>query len=236
VGAGILLTDKLIGVRASDLTYVVSPEVYEKLQNKSNVIFWDYHYPVREDFFGIKEEFRKKDTYTLGYVGSLNPEKGVELILEILRRNKKLRLKIIGGNEKQIELLKSTINGLGLKNRIKLTGFVPQNKLSEELQEIDILVAPFRKTQRTVPLKVYEYLATGIPVVASDIPAVKAVGRDYFFYFESENVDSLMLAISQFISSVDRVNRLLTRSLNYAEKFRWNNVISQILSDIERVM
>jgi len=222
-------------IKSSDLTYVVSPQVYEKVKDKK-VILWNYHYPVREDLFKIRKTFKTKDQYTIGYVGSLNPEKGLDILLKSLQSLKKFRLKIIGGNEKQISRFKLLAKNHHLENRIIFTGFLPQGKIANALKEVDILVAPFKRTQTTIPLKIYEYLATGIPIVASNIPAVKIVGKEFLFYFEPQSVESLNSKIQWIISNPESVNRLLEKSYKYAQSFRWNTIIERILKDVERII
>ncbi len=230
--------DKLCskGTDLADLVYVVSPFVYERLKEKglSKVILWTYHYPVREDLFNIKESFKKKDFYTLGYVGSLHAEKGIHKILKLLSELP-AKLKLIGGNEKERKEIEKVILKLNLRNRVILRGFVPQNRLRKELEEVDILIAPFTPKQRTIPLKVYEYLATGIPVIASNVESVKVVAGNLFFYFSWEKPESFKQAFWEVVMDIENTNRKLRMMRDYSRNFHWEKVVRRIVKDLESV-
>jgi len=220
-------------VKAADLNYIVSPYAYEKLKNLTNVIYWDYHYPVSDKFFKLRNKFSKKEKYLLGYIGSLNPEKGLEIVLAVLQLNI-FKLKIIGGTDNQINKFKKLLQKHGVLDKVVFTGFVSQNKLIHHLKDVDILIAPFKRSQTSIPLKIYEYLATGLPIIASDIPAVRCVGKNYLFYFEPENSESFKNVLLELISKVDKVNTILIKSIQYSKSFRWDNVIAKILEDFVR--
>ncbi len=227
----------LESVENADLTYVVSPEVFQTLKNRESVIFWDYHYPVSDSLFNIKTKtYDKNNKTTLGYVGSLNPEKGIDIVLKLIKGLKNLNLKIIGGNEGQIKKFKNAVKEYRIENQVTFTGFLPQNKLAQALQDVDILIAPFKKTQTTIPLKIYEYLATGIPVIASNIPPVRSVGKEFLYYFEPENFESLKSVVLYVSSNLEPAKNLAEKAKHYAKNFKWNHIIERILEDMERLL
>ncbi len=223
-------------VSRADLTYVVSPKVYEKLSDREDVIFWNYHYPLREDLFIGKQPIEEKDLYRLGYVGSIKPEKGLRVLLEVLKRTERFKLKVVGGSDREVENLRKEVIKRGLTGKVEITGFVPQSRLADELKTIDILVAPFTRSQKTIPLKVYEYLATGIPVVSGDIPPVRKVAQDYFYYFRPDDAESLLGVLNRVISNLNEASLRAESGKRFAEKFRWDNVIGTILRDLEKVL
>ncbi len=220
-------------IKLSDLTYTVSPEVYNEIKNFKNVIFWNYHYPVSEKFFLNYKKLEKKKNFIVGYIGSLLKEKGIGFLISSINSNelKNFKLKIIGGKPEEISNLKKEFN----TERIIFTGYLPQNEIIKNLNDIDILIAPFTKKQATIPLKIYEYLATGIPVVSSDINAVKAVAKDYIYYYRPEDSQSLIKTLKFIMENIDVVNEKTKKARDYAEKFRWYNVIKQILKDLDNI-
>ncbi len=227
----------LESVKNSDLTYCVSIDVYDKLKDNKKVIFWDYHYPVSDKFFNIRKIYSPKRKLTAGYVGTLIKEKGIGFLIRTFK-NKELNnfeLRIIGGKDEEIKILKKYINDLQIKNKISFTGFLSQNKIIDELQKIDILIAPFTREQTTIPLKIYEYLATGIPVVSSNIPAVKCIGKDFINYFEPEDESSLLKTLKYVEKNYRSITETAKKAKKYAERFRWNNVIKKILDDLSKI-
>jgi glycosyltransferase involved in cell wall biosynthesis len=224
------------GASKADLTYVVSPQVFEKLSGKfSKVILWNYHYPLGDYLFLPETSLFKKEEYLLGYIGSLLPEKGLEFLLKAIREIPNVKLVIIGGNEKQVKNLKKISENFNVTNKVIFKGFLPQSEIPKAIEEIDILIAPFKKEQKTIPLKVYEYMALGKPVLSSDIESIRVVAKDYFFYFEPQNKKSFLETLNFMLHNLDLINRKVKSMRKYAEKFRWNNVIRGMLLDLERI-
>ncbi len=221
-------------VKKADVVYTVSPKVYDKLKGFPKVKLWTYHYPVKDELINFSPKFREKEVYTLGYLGSLNPEKGIDFLLRAIK-NLPVKLKIIGGKGDKLEKARKLAKEYGVIHKVKFTGFVPQNLIPCELSEVDIMVAPFTDEQKTIPLKVYEYLAVGIPTIASDIGPVRIVAKDYFFYFKPKDEKSFTEAFREVTENPERTRRVMIESKEYGKQFHWKEVIKRILSDLEKV-
>jgi glycosyltransferase involved in cell wall biosynthesis len=122
----------------------------------------------------------------VAYAGHLYPWKGVDVLIEALAQvpAPALRGRIIGGHAAEPDLarLRTRAEQLGLAGRVEFTGFQPPPVVAAELAAADVLVLPNRGTavsaRYTSPLKLFEYLAAGRPIVASDLPALREVLRD----------------------------------------------------------
>jgi len=119
----------------------------------------------------------------VGYVGSLLPGRGVELILELAHALPDFTFRIIGGK----------IDGLDTASTASTTmpanviwrGFVPPKDVPREFEEIDILLMPYQENTSThggvlssrwmSPLKMFEYMASNVPLIASDLSVLKEV-------------------------------------------------------------
>jgi glycosyltransferase involved in cell wall biosynthesis len=121
------------------------------------------------------------------YAGHLYPWKGVDILLEALALAPSLRGRIIGGHAAEPDLarLQARAQQLGLTDRagrIEFTGFQPPAAVAAAVRAADALVLPNRGTtvsaRYTSPLKLFEYLAAGRPIVASDLPALREILRD----------------------------------------------------------
>ena len=80
---------------------------------------------------------------------------------------------------------------------LKLLGEKPYSELPSYLSGFDVCVIPFRRTpltEATNPVKVYEYLASGKPVVARRLPELEEYGKDLFLY---ERPEEFILKIEQ---------------------------------------
>jgi glycosyltransferase involved in cell wall biosynthesis len=108
------------------------------------------------------------------FVGSLKPWHGLPDLLEAFTRLharlQTARLIIVGeGPERQD--LERMASEKGIAGRVQFTGAVPHDRVPELLRGADIAVAPYPRLEDFYfsPLKVGEYLAAGLPVVATDL-------------------------------------------------------------------
>jgi glycosyltransferase involved in cell wall biosynthesis len=112
--------------------------------------------------------------FTIGFVGTLKPWHGVTDLVRafslLADHHLPLRLLIVGDGP-QIEALRQQAHELsGVANRqAHFTGAVPPAEVPRLLAEMDVAVAPYPELENCYfsPLKIFEYMAAGLPTVAS---------------------------------------------------------------------
>ncbi|MCZ6599456.1 MAG: glycosyltransferase, partial [Acidobacteria bacterium] len=75
---------------------------------------------------------------------------------------------VVGGRPGQVEDLRRQVRAAGLEETFVLTGQVPPDQIPAWLRLSRLLVSP-RSTGTNSPLKIYQYLKSGVPLVATDI-------------------------------------------------------------------
>lgn len=120
----------------------------------------------------------------IGFVGGLRPWHGVEslpsLFDNLARRHEGLRLVIVGDGPLK-EKLSMEFSRRGLASRTVLTGALPQEQVPVLLREFTAALAPYPRPEHPFyfsPLKLFEYMACGVPVVASAVGQIAEVVRD----------------------------------------------------------
>jgi glycosyltransferase involved in cell wall biosynthesis len=147
----------------------------------------------------------------VGYAGHLYPWKGVDLLLDALAEMPGVRAVIVGGHPGETDLarLRNRADQLGLAARVTFTGMVRPHEVAARLDPADVLVLPNPATavsaRYTSPLKLFEYLAMGRPVVASDLPAFREILRHggNALLFEAGSASALAAAVRTVVE--DRV-------------------------------
>jgi glycosyltransferase involved in cell wall biosynthesis len=108
------------------------------------------------------------------YAGTLEPYQGVPLLVdamaEVGRTHAEALLVVAGGQPDQVADLQARVGALGLNASVKLLGPVPAAVMPSCLAAADILASP-RERGRNTPLKIFSYLRSGRPIVATDIPS-----------------------------------------------------------------
>ncbi len=113
-------------------------------------------------------------TFTVGFVGTLKAWHGLGILVEALalmrRRNPQTRLLLVGDGPEHGRLV-ADLSERGLLQAVHFTGAVAPSQVPGLLASMDAAVAPYPKLSHFYfsPLKVYEYMAAGLPVVASRV-------------------------------------------------------------------
>ena len=105
--------------------------------------------------------------FTVGFVGTLKPWHGVDVLVRAVALLDEVRLRVIGDGPEREALERLAVRLLGA-HRADFVGAVPPGQLPAELARLHVAVAPYPVADTYFsPLKVFEYLAAGLPVVAS---------------------------------------------------------------------
>jgi glycosyltransferase involved in cell wall biosynthesis len=121
---------------------------------------------------------------TIGYAGHLYPWKGADVFVQALALAPGLRGLIVGGHPGEADRARidRLIAQLGLTDRVTVIGQVAPTDVLRRLESADVLVLPNTASaiseRYTSPLKLFEYLTLGRPIVASDLPAIREVLTD----------------------------------------------------------
>ncbi|MCT1605791.1 glycosyltransferase family 4 protein [Nesterenkonia massiliensis] len=148
-------------------------------------------------------------SFTVGFVGTLKPWHGTEQLVEAFASaaapgRARWRLEIAGDGP-QRKQLESLAVELGIRDQVIFHGAVAPSRVPMLLRRFDVATAPYPQTQDHYfsPLKVYEYMAAGLPTIASaigEIPELLAgpsgAGQDAGLLVRPGDVEALAGALS----------------------------------------
>ena len=166
---------------------------------------------------------------TIAYAGHLYPWKGADLLVEALALLPDARGRIIGGHpgERDLAGLRELAASRGVADRVEFTGLVPPGDVPRWLGGADVLLLPNRATavsaSYTSPLKLFEYLAVGRPIVASSLPALAEVLRDgeNAILVPPDDPRAIASAIDRLMADRALAMRLARRAFDEAGAYSW---------------
>jgi len=120
----------------------------------------------------IREKHKLQDKKTILYTGTFEAYQGIDILFhafkDTLSKNPEAYLIMVGGREEQIEKYKQLAESLGVENSVLFTGTVHPSEIPSYIEAADMIASP-RCTGTNTPLKIYGYLRTGKPIIATDM-------------------------------------------------------------------
>lgn len=195
-----------------------------------------------EKFKTFSPPLKNKPPWFLLYTGSLKPSKGVETLLKsLILLPEEVKLKIVGGDKKsedfkRIVRLKKNLN---LGKRVEILEYVPPGEVKKFFFLADILILPStREESEGSPLKLFEYMAAGKPLIASSLPSIKEIlekGKDALF-FPPGDEKSLAYTVQKILKDPSLGKKLVENAREKVKEFTWERRAKRILSFIESLL
>ena len=186
-----------------------------KTGNSKKLVF--YNFP-NLDFFPMPDPARKQ--FDVVYRGGLSDRAGTFVLLEAIklladRRAKPASLLLMGYSDNAVaeDKLREQIRVLGLKSWVTIQGRIDHEQMSEALSQARIGVCPLQPVPKfllNIPVKVFEYWACGLPVVASNLPPIRPFFRSTRagFLFEPRSAAELAAHIGWLLDHPEAARRL----------------------------
>jgi glycosyltransferase involved in cell wall biosynthesis len=185
----------------------------------------------------VRRQFRLDGKRVIGFVGSLKPWHGTETLLAAFRELQatvaNAHLLIVGDGPGR-EHLENYAQTNHLNGTVTFTGNVPYDDIPHYMAAMDIAVAPYIPNENFYysPIKIFEYMAMGKPVVAGKIGQVEEVITDgeTGLLFEPGNIAALQTALAQLANDLPLCRRLGENARAWVETERtWDNNARQVI-------
>lgn len=176
----------------------------------------------------------------VGYVGHLYPGRGIELIFKMATELPHIDFHIVGGTEEDIKARKRRIEG----NNIFLHGFISPSLINSYICNCDILIMPYQRkvtisgdknsdtSQWMSPLKMFEYMASRKPIIASDLPVLREVlkqGKNAILV-DPADIDGWVSAIQYLADDEKARERIAQQALiDLKQSYTWEKRAQRVL-------
>lgn len=203
---------------------------------QSKIVYW----PNGTDIVKFKSNISKKeareklglpiDKKIVLYTGQLFDWKGVDTLIRTVRLldNENVFIYIVGGQSEDVQKLRKKIPEASSEH-ILFISFQPHDLIPIWLKAADVLVLPNTARQKvslfyTSPMKLFEYMASGRPIVASAIPSVlEIINEENAFLAQPDSPESFMEKIKFVLEFPQEAERIARKAESEAEKYTWEN-------------
>jgi glycosyltransferase involved in cell wall biosynthesis len=173
------------------------------------------------------------------YAGTFEPYQGLAMLLaaipQVRARFPEVVFVFVGGDDALVEQMRDDAKRLQLDSTLRLTGRRPRVMIPAYLAMADLLVSP-RGYGDNLPLKVFDYLAAGRAIVATDLPAHRALLDESRAILVEISADGLARGIVTLLQDPQRSARLAIAARAYAgSNLGWNHFLVAVKAVYEEV-
>jgi glycosyltransferase involved in cell wall biosynthesis len=179
--------------------------------------------PVERTFTPPPDEAR------VVYAGQLYPWKGVDVLVQAFARLGFGELMIVGGlqGESDFGRVQNLARSLNVEDRVRFVGSLPQKDVAQQLAQATVVVAPFLKSamtaEHTSPIKAFEAMAAGRPLLISDTEASREIVEDgrTGIVVPPGNVEAWTAALDRVLSNRALQMSLARAAFEKATQYSW---------------
>ncbi len=202
---------------------------------------------IRVVYSGVTDRYREKLSQTaisarlkefgvdqpyLLFVGNPKPHKNLDNVVKAYARSLEILdydadLVCVGDREGMEFKVRQRAEQLGLGNRIRLVGHVPEEALPALYQGATLFVFP--TLYEGFGLPVVEAMASGVPVITSKTSALREIAEGYSHLVNPLDVEEIAKAIAQCMADPEHREALKKLGLRRADDFRWPRTAEQTL-------
>jgi len=177
----------------------------------------------------------RSETKKILYVGQLYSWKGVETLIQAIKYLDEGELHLVGGGDVQVQKMSQLAHQMGVGGRIFFHGQVSPGRVKEHLADSAVAVLPLTQdvisAHFTSPLKLFEYMAAGVPIVASDLPSTREIlahGVNAVLV-EPDNPESLARGIQRVLTDRKMADQLSKRAYEDVLSYSWDKRAERII-------
>jgi glycosyltransferase involved in cell wall biosynthesis len=227
----------------------ISPRLaktYKKYLPESRVLHLeDGVDPTLYDGLPGKEELRNElgiDVHSYSrlavFTGHLYPDRGIETIIAAAAELPKVFFLLIGGWHQDVEAWEGRAEKQSITN-IQFRGFRPHSEIPRYQKAADILLMPYSSSLNIAKifssLKLFEYMASGTPIIASNLPRVcEVLPGDQGYLIKPDDVSGLTKAVgaidSDYDEALERARRARIAVVQYSWQSRARHIVKTFLN------
>lgn len=239
---------ELICAHLADVVWTVTEEMkhcVEKMGVDSKKIVVIYNVPKLEASFHLQKN-AMSDVFTLIYVGILEDMRGIDVIIRalylVIAKDQNVHFNIIGYGDSRV-MLEKLVEELDLGPYIHFLGRIQPDIVHNYLCFADIGLIPHRVnsfTNTTMPNKLFDYMASGLPVLCTDMVPVRRIvlqeqcGVIIPEKSSIENISQMILTLKSSVSNRKLMGEQGKRAVEL--KYNWKIESKKVVESIDTLL
>lgn len=188
---------------------------------------------VKKDLEDFKEKFNLDSKFVTVYVGGINYERNLEVILKAMAQIKNDIPNIFfiifghtyGQGAKYVAELKRLAKDLGITENVYFGGQLPGEDVASYMELAEFGIVSYLKnpmTELAMPNKVFEYSMADVPIISCRLKGMYTLlGEDGARYYEAENHADLAKKIKWLYNNKDKSNKYVDVAREIYKKYNW---------------
>ncbi|BAU63137.1 putative glycosyl transferase, group 1 [Stanieria sp. NIES-3757] len=176
--------------------------------------------------------------YLVVYSGALYRFKGIDLLIDVARLLPHIQFAITGGTDSQIQDYRQLAQEKQVNNINFLGWILPRSRLVSLLQAADLLAHPHlsgKEADFTNPVKFFQYIASGTPMVVTEIPPLLPFKSSPLVatWCPPDDPGAFAQAIGQSLRNYPYQSEGYQTNIDFASQFTWENRTTKIMSYVD---
>jgi glycosyltransferase involved in cell wall biosynthesis len=185
--------------------------------------------------FDVKEDYREKlglKGPVVGYIGRLEPHKGVEFLIKAAK-NLDAQFLLVGGGSDEARL-KGLVQKLGLEKKVKFMGYLPYDEIPKYYASVDIVVYP--TLYEPLGNVVLEAMAAGKPIVASNVDGIPEIFEDGTGFLIKPSEQELEEKLKVLLNDGKLRKQMGAKGKEMVKDHSWLEVAGETIKVCEKVL
>lgn len=184
---------------------------------------------------------KQKNPRKIVFAGAMYYHRGIDVLLEaipiIIDHIPDTKFVLLGSGP-ELKKLKEIVQEKNLEESVEFKGWINRAKIPENISDASIGIGPLRLTDvtsRALPIKVLEYMAASLPVIAQKgtLPDdVLVEGKNGYFVKNSEDLAEKIISL---LNKPEKINEMGNQSFQMVQKFSWDNIVKNIIEIVKKI-
>ena len=190
-------------------------------------------------FSSENQTVANSENLTFGYVGTIDYHKKLKNLVDafgvVQSKKPKTNLVIVGDGPMFLDL-EAYIKSKNLEEFVQLTGWIDHNNIIDYLLKFDVAIHHSANKYMS-PLKIFEYMAVGLPVIGPDIPSVREVfDENEDIILVEDSVKDLTQKMLFYIQNpVERSKYAEKGQQKIRSQYGWDSNVDTILTQLQKI-